>query len=260
MKLSTSILVIGWCLLASSVSAQKVAEKPFNTWSKGEAQKIVSESPWAKTYVSTESGALAEAQQINREQGQTANRGGGNPGSVARNLGNLPVVIRLHSALVVRQATVRLQQIAGGYDKMSDSERAAFDAGRKGFLECAICKDYYVVTLTKYTDASGESVNDGIFQSITLAEIKGNVSLVNDKGETREVIQFTPAKGGGDSSIFFFKRNDENGKPLLTPESKELEFVFTNTFLQSAKRYQGLVPRKFEFPVSKMVIDGSVIF
>lgn len=263
MKFRAVLVVALFCVTAFSIYGQKFQDKPYNKWGKMDAQKLVSDSPWSKTYVSIESGAAAEAQAIAREQGQTANRGGANPGSTSRNLGNLPVVARLHSALVVRQALVRLQQFSVGYDDMNDADKAKFDAGRKGFLDCPICKNYYVVTLTKYTDASGESVSEGIFAAIKPEDIKaaGNVYLVNDKGEKRELIEFNPAKSGSDSAVFYFKRTDDSGNPLITPESKKLELVFSNDFLdETARRYKGLVPRRFEFQVSKMIVDGNVMF
>ena len=46
---------------------------------------------------------------------------------------------------------------------MSDADKAAFDKGREKFLECGICKDYYVVTLTKFKDSTGTAVDEGIF-------------------------------------------------------------------------------------------------
>ena len=143
---------------------------------------------------------------------------------------------------------------------MGPEDKAKFDASRKGFLECAICKDYYVVTITKYTDSSGETVNEGIFQSMTLDDVRGHITLANDTGEVRELAQFTPPKGGGDSAIFFFKRTDDAGKALLTPETKELRFVFSNEFVQKDKRYSALYPRRFEFPVSKMIVSEAVSF
>jgi hypothetical protein len=257
-----SVRAIAFVLFVSVVPtlAQKLPDKPFTEWSKDAALKILSDSPWAKTYSSIESRVGAQGRSIARTQRDTVNRGGGNPGSVAIDGGNLPIVIRLHSAVPVRQATVRLQQLDVKYDKMNETERKAFDSNRKGFLDCAICKDYYVVTITKFTDNSGERTNDGIFQTVTLEDIKGNVTLVNDQGEKRELIQFTPSKGAGDPSIFFFKRLDESGKPLLTPDSKELQFVFSQSFIDWNKRDAGLYPRQFEFSIPKILVGGEVMF
>lgn len=253
-----------FCLLlvmtSSSIYGQKYLKEPWTEWSRDEALSLLSNSAWAKTYTSIESGARAEAQSMARAGRDTVNRGGGNPGSINRDLGNLPIVIRLHSSPLIRQAMVRMQQLGAKYDKMSPEEKAKFDASRKGYLDCAICRDYYVVTITKFTDSSGETVNEGIFQSLNLEDVKNHITLANDKGEVRQLIQFTPPKTGGDSAIFFFKRTDEAGKALITPETKELKFEFTNEFIQGDKRYSALYPRRFEFQVSKMIVSDAVSF
>jgi hypothetical protein len=248
------------CCLAGTVSAQKVSEKPFQKWSKDDAIKILSESSWARTYQSTEGASAAAAQQAGREQNQSVYSGGSNPRSVARNFGPAPVVIRLHSALPIRQALIRMQQITTGYDKMDEKKKAEFDESSKGFLNCAICQNYYVVTITQFPNASGQGVEEGIFQRMSLKDLKGNVWLVNEKGEQRELVQFTPSKGGGDSAVFFFARKDDKGNPFLTPQSKDFKFVFKNEFLSSNNPYAGLVPRNFEFKVSKMIIGDNVEF
>jgi len=262
MKLIRNIFLLSICLcfLTGSVLAQKTWEKPFQKWGKDDAIKVLSSSPWAQTYQSNEGASSADARQVNRDQSQTANSGGSNPRSIARNLGPPPVVIRLHSALPIRQALTRLQQISANYDKMDEKQKADFDAGAKGFLACAICQNYYVVTITQFPHSSGQSVEEGIFQRMTLKDLKGNVSLVNEKGDQRELIQFTPPKGRGDSAVFFFSKKDEKGSLFLTPESKEFKLVFKNEFLSITNPYAYLVPRSFEFKVSKMMMADNVEF
>jgi hypothetical protein len=153
-----------------------------------------------------------------------------------------------------------MQQLSVNYDKMSEADRAKFDESAKGFLACGICQNFYIVTMMKAPDSSGRSVEDGLFQTMTIENVKGRVWLVNDKGEKREVAQFTPPKGSADAAVFFFKRTDDNGAPFITPETKNVKFVFSNEFLDSRNSYASLVPRNFEFKVSKLMIDNKVEF
>src|SRR5215203_1246164 len=118
MRVNKWPLFVFLCLLATTVSAQKTLEKPYNTWGKDEATKIMTDSPWAKTYQSTEAASAAAQQQVSRDQADGRMSTGGGRGSSTRSAGPLPVVIRLHSALPVRQAQVRRQQLEAGYDKM----------------------------------------------------------------------------------------------------------------------------------------------
>jgi hypothetical protein len=242
--------------------AQKTWEKPVQKWSKDDALKIVTSSPWAQTYQSPEIEAAAAAQQAARDQRNTVNSGGSGAtlGSVSRLLGASPVVIRLHSALPVRQAIIRGRQIAAGYDKMDEKGKAEMDESVSVFLNCPACQNYYVVTITQFPDSSSQSVQEGIFQRMTFNDLKGNVYLQNDKGEQRELVQFTPPKGAGASAYFFFARKDDKGNLFLTPDSKDFKFVFKNEFLTPANPYAIYVPRSFEFKVSKLMIGEKLEF
>jgi hypothetical protein len=260
MKVRLSILLAFVALTAIPVLAQKNYDKPVSKYGKDEALGIVQDSPWAKTYQSTAGSAGSDASAVAREQGQSATRGGSDTRSVARDFGPAPVTMRLHSSEVLRKATVRLQQLAVEYDKMSDEDKAKYDASRKTFMDCAICKDYYVITITKAPFTKGGGVDEGIFQGMTMDDMRGNIKLVNDAGEERELAQFTPPKGAGDSAVFFFKRADANGKLLITPETKDFKFVFNNTFLDARNRFANLVPRNFEFKVSKLMVGDKLMF
>lgn len=260
MKYRIFVLAILLCGAATSALAQKVPDKPVNQWGKEESLKILSESAWAKTYQSNSGASNAAASQSVRELGQSVNRGGSDPRSVARDFGPPPITMRLHSGSPIRQAIIRLQQIANGYDKMSDADKTAFDNSKKGLLDCAICKDYYVITITKATDASRSAVEEGVFQGMTFEDLKGNVKLVNDLGEERPLIQFNAPKGPNDMTVFYFKRTDDAGKPFLTTQSKDFRFVFDNAFLDSKNRFAYLLPRSLEFKVSKLVVGDALMF
>jgi hypothetical protein len=258
MKYSRILWIFGILILAGSTFGQKMLEKPHASWGKEETLRLYRDSAWAKPYQA--GAAAAAAGQVAREQRQSVNSGGSDPKSVARNFGPPPVTLRLHSALPMRKAIVRMRQIDAGYDKMSDADKAAFDASQKKFLDCAICKEYYVVTLTKDPDSSGATVEEGIFQGMTFEQLKGNVKLVNDKGEERELSQFNAPKGAQDMTVFYFKRTNDAGDPLFTPESKDLKFVFRSDFLDSKNRFAYLLPRTFEFKVSKMIFGEELLF
>lgn len=260
MKHKQMFFVFNIFVFAISGFSQKIIEKPYNKWTKDDAIKLLTDSPWAKTYQSSTGSANAAAGQVAREQAQSANSGGSDPRSVGRNFGPPPVVMRLHSALPVRQALVRLQQIDAGYDKLNDADKATFDASRKKFLDCAICNEYYVITLIKFTDSSGQFIEEGVFQGMTFADLKGKVKLVNDKGEEREIAQFNAPQSFRDQAVFYFKRNNDSGMPLLMSTSKEVKFLFDYTFLNTGNRFAYLVPRTFEFKVSKMILGESLIF
>ena len=262
MKLNKFILFVFLCCFAAAAFGQnveKTLKKPYQEWSQEEAMKIISAKPFADQYQST--GALvAGAQDQQRRESADNTLQGRERGRTDNIQGVLPIVIRLHSSLPVRQAQVRIRQIQSGYDKMNDEQRKKFDESQKIMLDCAICKDYYVVTILKFKDGSATAIDTGIFQTMAFDYFKGKIWLTNDKGERRELAQFTAPKKAGDPAIFYFKRADDKGNPLLTTDSKTLKFIFSNDLLDNDNQYSYLLPRSFEFSVSKLIIDNKVEF
>jgi hypothetical protein len=204
---------------------------------------------------------LAAASVAQGALGQSDTRlGGQERGSVSRVLQPPVIVAMLHSAGPVRQALVRMRQIQAGYDKMKEDDRKKFDQSQSILFNCAICQDYYVVTLTKTKDPSVTAADDGLFQTLKFEDLKGKVWLVNEKDEKRELAQFTPPKRAGDPAVFYFKRADENGAVLVTPENKDVKFVFSYDLLDNKNAYSSLIPRSFDFKVSKLILNGKVEF
>lgn len=254
--ITLSILLLG---LTTASFAQKMLDKPFDKWSKEEATKILNDSPWAQTYQSVKGTAAAEQIQSSREQTSQVIVGRTTDGRSSARVIPAPVVIRLNSALPIRQALVRLQQIGAGYDKMNEAARLKFNESAKGFLDCAACRNLYVVTITKFLN-SGFGVDDGLFQIYKFEDLKGKVKLRNDKGEQRELVQFIAPTKAGESAVFFFPRLDAKGNPLITADNKDLEFVFANEFLETSNPYGWLLPLRFQFRTTKMLFDEKIVF
>jgi hypothetical protein len=255
----THICVLVFALVTTLPAfGQKYLQKSHKEWSKDEAMKVISDFPWASQYQS-ERGLDANAKLRQAREQSDTRLSGSERGNMGAQGIPVPIVIRLFSAMPVRQGIVRLQQIDAGYDKMNSDDKAKFDAGKAGFLECKICKDYYVVTLQKFKDSS-TSVTNGIFQTLKLPDVKGKIWLENDKGERRELTEFTPPKNETDFAIFFFKRTDDAGQPFYTPSDKLIKFMFSNDLRDNTSEYSLLIPRLFEFKVQKMVVEGQLIF
>lgn len=260
MKYRYVFLVAMTFLLSSFAFTQKIPDKPLNQWGKEESLKIVNESAWSKTYQSTVGATAAAAGQVAREQGQSVSRGGSDPRSVARDFGPPPIRMRLHSGLPLRQAMVRLMQIDAGYDKMSDADKAAYDAAKKGYLDCGICKNFYVVTIFKDRDAGRASVEEGVFQGMTFEDLKGHIKIENDKGEMREIFQFNAPKGPNDPAVLYFKRTDDAGIHLVRPDTKSFKIVFDSEFRSTKNRFAYLIPNTLEFRVDRLMVGETLMF
>jgi hypothetical protein len=204
--------------------------KPFAQWSKSEANKVLNDSPWV---------IIQEERSFGVINSQFPN--------------DFKFTLRLRSALPVRQAFLRLKQVEAGYDKMSDADKAAFDAKNKGTLECPACAQNYVLTLSSASESQRDF--DWVFRNLrsaTLESLQNYVFLSVDKGEKRSLIHFTPSKALGGEAMFFFPRFDDKGNPLVTQGNKKLRFQISSS--------DGSLSKNFEFDVAKLVLNGEIAF
>lgn len=250
-----SLILLGFILVLCGVaSGQSVLDKPFNQWSKSEANKILNDSPWVKTReirVAVKQGkrhvAGMTASSVEEQRANKAELGGANAPV------DFKVTLRLRSALPVRQALVRLRQIEAKYDSMSASDRAAFDEKIKGLMECPACAQNYVITIS--AKSSNEPGADPVFEILkgaTLPAIKQYIYIANERGERRELIHFVPPKAGGEEAMFFFERLDEEDRPLLRRGDKKLIFRMSD-------KDAGAVTN-FEFDLSELMVNGEIAF
>jgi hypothetical protein len=261
MRFNKLVLFVCICFLANIASAQKTWEKPLQKWSKDDALRILSESPWAQSYQSAAAAVLAEQSQTARDQADQRILMRPEISRTSRQLGAQPVVVRLQSGLPIRQALVRLQQIEANYDKMNEEQRAKFDVRTKEFLDCPVCQNYYVVTLTKFRKTSTEGVDDAMFQTLKLEDLKGNIHLVNEKGEKSELAHYIAGTRPGESAVLFFPKKDNKGNQLFSQQDELFKIAFSNIFLQNRTNpYSYLLPRSFDFKVSKMMINNALNF
>jgi hypothetical protein len=232
--LRSPVVIFVLIFLITSVAAQSNWQQtPYQQWTVADAQKVLSDSPWALTR--------------SRERiGPPLPSGSAfDPGSVT---------VRLRSSLPIRQALLRLRQLRGKYDQMGASEKASFDNKMKTLLECPACADNYVVTLSPPFDHhSGVPYT---LREMTVATLKNYVEIANEHRETRELVHFEPPKSQGAEAVFFFSRFNEKGAPLVTPLNKKLIISFDARIFNT----NVAVPMRFEFDVSKMVLNEGVVF
>ncbi|HJU54315.1 MAG TPA: hypothetical protein VJ715_07085 [Pyrinomonadaceae bacterium] len=224
------------CLVLPASGQQSWEKKNYKQWSMADVVRILDDSPWAQTQI----------ERVSINYGLPAN--------------SYTAVIRLRSALPIRQALVRRRQLGVNYDKFSAADKTRFDADVKEFLECTDCAKYYLVTLvspvtTGLTDSVSVDVVDTL-RGLSLAELKPHVYLTNDRGERSYLVGYIPTKGEGSEAMFVFPRFDEQGKPFLTPENKKFSF----TIEEKVYEKRSIPLKKFTFEVSRIVRNGEVIF
>jgi len=221
------MLLAALCHGAASSQTDDWQNKPYSQWTREDAKRVLSQSPWA---------------QIVERSGNLVNTSAGEIFTPTK-----AYTLRLRSSLPIRHALLRLRQLDEKYDQLSDKKKTEFDEKNKALVECPACGDNYVVSLIP--PPSGDARN------VTLDKMKLFVQLLDERGRSRQLVHFIPTKVTGQEIVFFFPRLDEKGEPLLTSSSKKVILTIDTSVI-------GLdaVLWRFEFDVSKMSSNGKVDF
>src|ERR1700694_2877536 len=116
-RLVMIVSFISACLFSNALGRSQWADKTYQKWDLGDIEKLLNDSPWAQT------------------KSKGAALGYDNPILTSGNIAAPEsVTLRLRSALPIRQAILRLRQIKAKYEKMSDTEKQAFDSKQKDLL------------------------------------------------------------------------------------------------------------------------------
>jgi len=217
-----SIALVALAIISSGTNlphGQKAWEKkPYEQWTAQDALGVLLDSPWAQFRT-----------EANESRGH-------------------PTIIRLRSALPIRQALVRQKQISLNYHKFTAADKARFDSDVKEFLECPDCAKNYIVTLSSQALTA--------LRGLSFEEVKPFIYLANDKGERRALIHFIPPKADSVEAMFVFQRFDDSGQPLITGKNKVFYFKIEDKLLE----HRTVPIQRFTFEVSKILLDGQVIF
>ena len=231
-----------FCLAALFLSlplgaAGQWEKKPAAEWSDKDAQKLLNDSPWARTQVFTSPVTLFRSNPTESQR----------PGSTATGVANATHVnfrIRFFSARPIRQALGRMMEVK---QKNGLSEEMA--AQLKGFTEGAF-EEYIVVTVTCDSREAGANASEAnaLLYSRGTADLK-NGTFLEIKGGKRVFLQeYQRPKADGLGARFIFPRK-VHGDTFITPESEEIRFY---TELDSSYK----LDRRFK--VKEMMYEGKL--
>jgi len=228
----TKILILCFAFLSftSPTTAQKAQpgksweDKNIAEWDETDVKTILRNSPWGKIL-----------------EGGGIQLGGAGL--------NVRALFTLRSALIVRYADVRAEQLKLKFDSLDEKAKAEFIKKFKPVLDCSACERSYIVGVVGDSD---------LFRQPALVKNRApRIFLSNENGERRELSNFSPQTIPGSEALFFFPRYDTNGKPLVTPANKTLIFTIV-TEPEDDSVVQLL--RRVEIKVSDIVREGQVIF
>lgn len=269
MRKTITCLAAVVCLVTLTAAAEDFwVKKKYTEWSEKECQKLLKDSPWAHEW---SSGAVGIYQ---------TGEGTARLGSVATETerqanAQVGYTFRLRSALPIRQAMVRRNQLVQGYDKMTEEQKKVFDQQAQQFLSATTSK--VIVDVEYFSNVRGFLPDlANYWRSQNTGSLKDKVYLFGAKGARAELEQYIPPRGDSRAFQFVFPRTVE-GRPIVGPEDKSLQVQIQQTDLslqwlrvlgaaeqgqvqtavsQSSSIEQVLV----EFKVKKMTVDGELVF
>jgi hypothetical protein len=214
MKLNTKPPVVAQsALIALVVAVVAVAaghfwtDKPYTDWSKREANKMLTDSPWAKT------------------QTYTVKIPGQGTGIAGEKEIFDKFVVRFYSALPVRQAFVRTAEFNQKSGKMSEEQEQAF-AKQTDRMLTAKYPDHIILSMYFESNAQGRNLDITRYLWTRPKEaFKNTIFLITDRKDKVEIVDYFPPSADGTGAKFIFPRQ-KDGRPLVTPGDKEAKVQF----------------------------------
>jgi hypothetical protein len=240
MKTKVIAMVVLLTLIGSAV-AQK--DKKWTDWTKKDAQKMLDDSPWAKTQTDTDTSQMMFSP-TNTAGSSSRNADNAVFGAVNQSV-NIKFHVRFYSARPIRQALARIMEL----DSKQLDQNALTKLHNFGELKSP---DSVIVTVTyESPDQRYSGIVMQAFNSAVTSVLKNDVYLQRAvDGKQLFLEEYVPPGGDHFGARFIFPR-EVNGAPFIDSKSGEIHFY--------AKYPNGIkVDRRFK--VSEMMYEGELEF
>lgn len=201
------------CLGCSVITFGQKKSDVWNEWSRKDAEKLLTSSPWAQTQIETDLTEMFYS--------PTSNRGGLNAaGRAAQGATNQEVTLSYHirffSARPIRQALARLYQL----QRQPTGEELQ---GLESFAN-AVPEKVIIVTVS-YESSDGRTAGRAmqIFESAITATLKNKAYLERKDGARVFLQEYVPPGKDGFGARFVFPRFLQE-RPFITDDSGEVRF------------------------------------
>lgn len=255
--------VLGLALLATLAAgaAEFWEKKDYRQWSEKDCRKMLTDSPWARQYMLS-SVHITPLQVEPTDPPEGAGPGGlsggppDNPGTRERHENpRIIYQVQFRSALPVRQAMVRLQQLQVNYDKLSEAEKQNFDQQAEAFLRADV-SNVVVLNVQYASNLLQDALDlDRYWKTQTTETLRNRTFLIGGEGQQAQLMQYVAAEGSSPVFQLAFPRLVE-GEPLVGPSDKSLQLEFVHPDVRGQGEQRVLV----EFKVKKMLVGGEVVF
>ena len=218
-KIWIRLLITPALLLPLSFASAQNKGKPWTEWSKKDAEKLLNDSPWAKTQTDTESSqrlymrtADSTLSPDRTTAGTTARLG---RGAVSREI-NIRFRVRFFSARPIRQALASIMKI---------DQNPSGEVLRKlqDFAEMKAASSIIVTANFDSNDAAYFGTISRAFDTGITNVLKSKTYLERSDGKRLFLEQYVPPGKDGFGARFIFPRRI-GGAPFLNPNSGEVRF------------------------------------
>jgi hypothetical protein len=232
-------------------------KKDWTKWSKDECSKMLTDSPWSKTWSKS---------QVNLSAALPSDTAGANrSGGAGENAPELHYTVQFRSALPVRKAFVRLSEIQAKYDSMDAEHKKAFDTQAQTILD----RTYDDVILVHVEYGSNNQIFERqmatYWKNIRPDAVPEDFYLINERGDRIAPVKFVSPPAGSYAFELVFPRLKDN-EPFVRNGDKNLEVQFINPAVGSQTAdASGVAPFGRErvlaqYKVDKMTVDGKLTY
>ena len=236
--------------------------KDYRQWSQAECQKLLESSPWVKTHTLAQ--VVIESLQSPQSPAPAGVPAVPDPtvgpvtsATADRSREQRPEIkytVQFRSALPVRQAMVRLMQIAQKYDQMQPAQKQAIDQNAEEFLAKSFPDT--VVVFVSFTSNVREYQLDlsRYWQSQTTDTLKNSAFLIGSNGERIPPISYVWAGNGKHFQLVFPRAYKD--QPAAVPGDKAIQLEFVHPRIRQQRESRVLL----EFKLEKMMMQGKLVF
>lgn len=239
------VTILGALIISLAVSAAvaQKKDKPWTDWSKEDAEKILNDSPWAKTQTDTETTQKLYSRTPDSGLSSDSVTAGTTArlarGAVNQNI-DIRFRVRLFSARPVRQALARMIEL-------EQKPKAEVLTRLRGFAETKSVSSIIITITFESSEPAYLGATMRAFNGATTAVLASKTYLETSDGKRVFLQQYVPPGKDGFGARFIFPRLVD-GPPFLTPNTGELRFH---------TEYPGLeIDRRFK--VADMLLKGEL--
>jgi hypothetical protein len=238
---ASAILAI-LCLAVLSATADDFwVKKDWKQWTDADCKKLLENSPWAvRKMVENESN-------VNRLPG--AANGANADTALNKDAGEVNYIVQLRSAVPVRRALIREQQIEKQYDKMSDADKKAFDDQMDQLYNH---HDDSIILHIKYSATRDQLAADlsKSWKSLPADTVPADMFLIASNGSKANPLVYSADPDSGDGFTLTYPRS------MLGEGFKSFKLQIPHPALGDFGASKVYV----EFKVDKMAFDGKPTF